>query len=144
MVCSTRPCRSGRCINLYLQSKRFYGAAVYHQRSIAVFRQQSKTKAKALLDDTDVSTRPVYQARMAEQSIFGAAAYHQRGIAISAASKSKTKAFLDDTTMTRVVSAAISKAKTYPGTNVYRQRGISTAISTAEYYLTCSSTATKF
>ena len=109
---STQPCRPGRCINREQQSESISGAAVYHQRGIAVYQQQSKTKAKALLDDTAVSTRAVYQPRelyinsnqnysekhlwstqpcrpgrcinhdQQSESISGAAVYHQRGIAV--------------------------------------------------------------
>ena len=64
---TTQPCRPGRCLNREQQSKNISGPAVYHQRGIAVYHQQSKTQAKALLDDTAVSTRAMYQPRSAKQ-----------------------------------------------------------------------------
>ena len=109
---TTYPCRPVRYIDRYQQSKSISGAAVYHQRGIAVYQQQSKTEAKARLDDTAVSTRAVYQPRelfidsnrkrkrnhfcltqpyrpgrcinreQQSKSISGAAVYHQRGIAV--------------------------------------------------------------
>ena len=59
---STQPCRPGRCINRDQQSKDISDAAVYRQRSVAVYHQPSKSQAKALLDDTVMSTRVVSTA----------------------------------------------------------------------------------
>ena len=59
----TQPCPPGRCLNREQQCESISGASVYHQRGIAVYQQQSKTQAKALLDDTAGSTRAVYQPR---------------------------------------------------------------------------------
>ena len=101
-----------RYINRYQQSKSMTGAAVYHERGIAVHQQPSRTKANARLDDTVVSTWAVYQPRelyinsnqkrkrkhfwstqpcrpgpcinrdQQSKSISGAALYHQRGVAV--------------------------------------------------------------
>ena len=48
-------------INRFQKSKSISGAAVCHRRGIAVYPQQSKPQAEALLMDTLVSTVPVYQ-----------------------------------------------------------------------------------
>ena len=118
---TTQPCPPRRYFNRYQQSKSISGLAVHHQRGIAVYKQQSNLKAKALLDDTAVSTRAVYQPRelyinsrkhfwsrqpcrlrrcinrhQQSKSIAGAAVYHQRGVAVYQ-EQSKTKAILDDT-----------------------------------------------
>ena len=60
---STQPCRPGRCLNRKLQNKSISGAAVYHQRGIAVYQQQSKFQANALRDGTVMSTGAVHQPR---------------------------------------------------------------------------------
>ena len=86
------------CINRDQLSKSISCAAVYHQRGIAVYQQPSKSKAKALLDDTAVSTRAVYQQQSAKQE-------HIRRSCISPAryscyqhpSEVTGKAFLDHT-----------------------------------------------
>ena len=54
---STQPCRPGRCINCNQQSKDISGAAVYHQRGVAVYQQPSKSRSTASLDYT--ACRPV-------------------------------------------------------------------------------------
>ena len=58
---STQPCR--KCgLSTAISKAIAYPAQLYnYQRGIAVYQQQSKTKSKALLDDTAVSTRTVYQ-----------------------------------------------------------------------------------
>ena len=59
----TQACRRVRYINRNQQSKSISGAAVYHQRGIAVYQQQSKTKAKTRLDDTAVNQGGILPAR---------------------------------------------------------------------------------
>ena len=138
---STQPCRPGRCINRDQQIKSICGTPVYHQRGVAVYHQQSKTKAKALLDDTDVSTRAVYQPRLAEQSISGAAVYQQRGVAVfQQQSKWKAKAHVDQGGINRdqqINSNQKLKRKPFwmtqpcrPGQYINRESCISTAIKT--------------
>ena len=65
---STQPCRPGRCINHNQHSEITSGAAVYHQRGIAVYPPPSKIKTKAFLDDTAVSTWAVSQPRTSKQN----------------------------------------------------------------------------
>ena len=79
-----------RYINRYQQSKSISGAAVYHERGIAVYQQPSKPKEESRLDDTVASTRVRESCK-------------------STASKTKAKALLVDL---GGVSTVISKAKT--------------------------------
>ena len=44
-------------INSDQRTERLSGAAIYHQRGVAVYQQPSKSEAKARLDDTAMSTR---------------------------------------------------------------------------------------
>ena len=106
-----QPCRSGRTINRKQQSKRVSGAAVYHQRRIAVYQQRSKLKRKLFWMTQSCrpgqyiyrescksraikmnrkqlwSTQPCRPERcinhdQQSKSISGAAVYHQRCIAV--------------------------------------------------------------
>ena len=58
---TTQPCGPGRFINCDRQSQSMSGPAVYHQHGVVVYQQpsKSKSKAKALLDDTAMSTRAI-------------------------------------------------------------------------------------
>ena len=52
-------CRPERCINRDKQNKSVSGAAIYRQRGVAGYQQPFKHKAKALVDDTAMSTTTV-------------------------------------------------------------------------------------
>ena len=142
---STQPYRPGRCINRPQQSKYICGAAVYHQRGIAVYQQQPKTKAKVLLDDTAVSTWAVYQPPSAEQkhvwrSCISPARCNCTSTVIKTESKSTSgrHSHVDPSGINRD-----QQSKNISGATVYHQRGISTAVSKAKAYLSCTSTAIK-
>ena len=98
---STGSARHGRVdlggVSTSIYKKRFYGAAVYHQRGTAGYLQQSKTKKKKRLWTTQTCHQTGVSIAISRANISGAAVYHQRGVAISTASKSNTKAYLDDT-----------------------------------------------
>ena len=65
---TTQPCRPVRYVNCNQKRESISCAAVYHQRGVAVYQQPSKSKAKALLDDTAISTWAVSQPRTAKQN----------------------------------------------------------------------------
>ena len=114
------------------------GAAEYHQRGVAVYQQQSKSKGTALLDDRAMSTRAVSTAVSKAKTYLAQVLHHQRG---TLAAISKVKAYLSCISTaignygesasgrhSRVdqcgISTAISKAKSISGAAVYHQRGI--------------------
>ena len=134
---STQPCRPGRCINHNQQSKSISGAAGYHQRGIAVYQQPSEIKAKALLDDTNMSIRAVSTAISKAKTYLAqvhitSAVYQPRSAKrkhICAVYKQQSnimaKALLDDTAFrpVRCINGE-QQSKSISGVPVYHQRGI--------------------
>ena len=108
----TRPCRAQRYTNRDQQKKNISGADICHQRGVAVYQQQSKPQANALLENAAVSTRAVYQPISAKhkhvwrscisparyinrdqqsKGISGADSCHQRGIPATNSIKMKSE-----------------------------------------------------
>ena len=72
---SGRHGRVEQYINRDQQSRNMSGADAYQQRGVAVYQQQSKPEAKALLEYAAVSTRAVYQPRSAKTKAYLAQLY---------------------------------------------------------------------